>query len=796
MYLLINNLKIALRNLLKYKLQTIISVLSIAIGIVTLAAVHCFMERFQLPAICGEPYYERAYYVYLDSINKTSEHDRNVGFRNKYEYIKALRADDGLPSVEGEIVFPNGYTYGAQAHFHLGSIERKIGMEMIPIDASYARHEGLHSAITGEKVKSLKKGEAIISETTAHKIFGSQCPIGATTEYNIGGIEIPLTIVDVYKDVSIMETIIQPEWLMYGVGEHMETLFEEHFFNQWLEVVLKENSTPHQLEKEINARLKPYGIHCKDVKSVQQKNSGLMGVILMSQVLVHVIGSLILLAAIIGFLRMQTQLFWMRRREISLRITNGANQWQMFMMLMTEVSIVIVFSTVMSVLLGIWLNDFIMNHLSDLLNEIHFNLSNLYIYIISVSIALSVICSVIVWIVLHRIYKSEQGLEQAMHASRSHLFRNVMLGSQIVISMLFVCGTLQLVQVTSTIIGMENIPDNDDDYKQMVLLKAEDTNDSHRLIEELGRLADVKQTIPFTQIFCSFKEILDYPDVINKLERRTHFYNYMVADTAMLNLYGMEVKWFPGNTDRSRCIVLSDPLYQKLDEAGLTSSGMLTPVVQEFESTLPIAGTYKAIPYIKSSNTEMSCIIIAPELTPSLVNAIVVPREGKYRKVMREVNETAARLEPMVVRQMVFNLRDDVAPALVILETMRTGAWILGIISIIICAMSVYSTIALNTRSRRKEVAIRKVHGAGRKDIIILFGKIYGLLAMLGIIITVPCSLLLYKLILMAFGDIDFSPAIAICIGILAVVMLIFLIVGWHIKKVMKVECEEIIAKE
>lgn len=37
MHMILHHLKVAVRNLLKYKLQTVISVLSIAIGIVTLA---------------------------------------------------------------------------------------------------------------------------------------------------------------------------------------------------------------------------------------------------------------------------------------------------------------------------------------------------------------------------------------------------------------------------------------------------------------------------------------------------------------------------------------------------------------------------------------------------------------------------------------------------------------------------------------------------------------------------------------------------------------------------------------
>lgn len=801
MNLLIHNLRIAFRNLLKYKFQNSISALSIAIGIVTLAAVHSIMVRFQLPAICSEPYYERTYFVSLDSINKTKEYNsQDLGVKYKYEYIKALRADDGLQTVDGDIVVPNCNINGALVHFHLGqSFERKIAMVMMPIDASYAQHEGIHSAITGMKIKSLKKGEAIISDLMAHEIFGNQSPIGATTEYNTNGIDIPLTIVDVFKDVSKVEPIIGNEWLIFGVGDHMEDLFENCFFSQWIEVVLKEDCTPTQLEKEINARLKPYGIHCKNIQRAPERpDLDVVGIITTSQFFVHLIGSLILFAAVIGFLRMQTQLFWMRRREISLRFANGANRWQIFMMLMTEVSIVIAFSAVMSVLLGIWLNYFFTTHLSVFIHEAQLSFTNLYIYGIIVSIALFVICAAIVWIVLHRICKAEQGLVQSMHSSRSHLLRNVMLGLQIFISMFFVCGTLELVQATSSIIDMKNVPGNDDDYKQTVLLKASEAEDGHHLIEKVNRLADVKQTIPFSELFYSFKEVLDNPDVIKKLEHKTYFYSYVVADTAIFNLYGIETKWFPDNTDRRRCIVLSDQLYQKLDEVGLTGSRMLTLNDSALEGPLPIAGTYKNIPYIDhTSNMANSFFVIAPELTHTLRCAIVIPHNGKYTKAMHEVNATVARLEPVIVTQMVYNLRDYNAGEVVVLEAIQTGAWVLGIIIIIICAMNVYSSIALDTRSRRKEVAIRKIYGAEQKDIIMLFGRQYVIFIVLGIIIATPCNLLLHKLLIMNFPfQSAFSPAIAICIGIPVIILLIVLIVGWHIKKVMRVECDEIIAKE
>ena len=43
--LLLHNLKIALRNLLKYKLQNLISIIALAVGIVTLTATHFIVKH-------------------------------------------------------------------------------------------------------------------------------------------------------------------------------------------------------------------------------------------------------------------------------------------------------------------------------------------------------------------------------------------------------------------------------------------------------------------------------------------------------------------------------------------------------------------------------------------------------------------------------------------------------------------------------------------------------------------------------------------------------------------------------
>ena len=59
MNMIIHNLKVALRNLMKYKLQTLISMLSIAVGILTISLAHSFLSTLKLNALYDRPFIDR-----------------------------------------------------------------------------------------------------------------------------------------------------------------------------------------------------------------------------------------------------------------------------------------------------------------------------------------------------------------------------------------------------------------------------------------------------------------------------------------------------------------------------------------------------------------------------------------------------------------------------------------------------------------------------------------------------------------------------------------------------------------
>ena len=175
--------------------------------------------------------------------------------------------------------------------------------------------------------------------------------------------------------------------------------------------------------------------------------------------------------------------------------------------------------------------------------------------------------------------------------------------------------------------------------------------------------------------------------------------------------------------------------------------------------------------------------------------AIIVPKKGKYQRLKDKTEELVQTLHPEDVEIPVYNLRQRRSD-LESFEAIEAGVHILCIVCLIICAMSIYSSISLDTRTRRKEMAIRKVNGAQRGNIALLFGRLYIILLAVGTLVTVPTALFFNDTVFTNMVEKVPSPVLPILCGCLCTYLLVLCIVGWHILHIARVNPVEYIAKE
>lgn len=796
--MLLHNLKVALRNILKYKVQTLGSILSLAIGMVTLATVHSFLQNFRMASINHEPYYDRVYNLRFDSIQKRQSEN---SIRINGDIVRAVKANGGPRCIEQGPYAPNGMLTGGWAEFTLsGKTRRKMQLDAVPLDRHYPNFIGIRSAITGEKIKVLGPHDAIINEKQAKQIFGDKNPVGASIRLSKSYGNYQLRLVDVYQDLSLTELDMSSSALFYSPCE-LEDMDSDQFNAGNLYVVLKEGCTPQQLKAEVNGRLKPLGLKVKTEK-LKDRLSKEYSSVAIARSITYLIGSLILLAAIIGFLRMQTQLFWMRRREISLRITNGATRLQLFSMFATEVLVIVLVAYLVAVLMGSWICDYLARpQFAEITSELG-TISHLYLYSLVIGLVVMMLCLAIIWVVLSRICKHTQALESGMRRSHNHWFRNTMLGVQVMISMFFLGVTFCLLCWVGKMADFNHIPDDERAYEQSLYLQTNAAENGQRLRDKLIHLPQVERWIPYSWGVLQVNELAENEEFSKAAWQGDPYASYnnvtsykirITSDTSYLDFFKIKVNWKP-KANRKKCILVNEELYKQMRQHHVAPNDILT--VDEMDS-YQIAGTFQSIPYQGSFKIDIySFIVIDPKEAYGATHYILVAKPGEYKEMQIAVDRMIQKLEPAVVKSMSSNLRDYMARSMFALEILQNIAWILAIVSLAICLISIFSTVMLDTQTRKKEVAIRKVNGALTKDIVKLFGRTYLVITLIAMVFAVVAVLLFHIVLSQTFDMVEINPAFPISLSVVIVIGFIAAIIACQVRKIMKVDPSEILVKE
>lgn len=794
--MLLHNLKVALRNILKYKVQTLGSILSLAIGMVTLATVHSFLQNFRMASINHEPYYDRVYNLRFDSIQKRQS-DHSI--RINGDIVRAVKANGGPRCIEQGPYAPNGMLTGGWAEFTLnGKTKRKMPLDAVPLDRHYPNFVGIRSAITGEKIKVLGPHDAIINEKQAKQIFGDKNPVGASIRLSKDYGNYQLRLVDVYQDLSLTEQ--NSSALFYSPWE-LEDMDLNQFYAVAFYVVLKEGCTPQQLKAEVNSRLKPLGLKVRTEKLKDRLNEE-YSTVAIARSITYLIGSLILLAAIIGFLRMQTQLFWMRRREISLRITNGATRLQLFSMFATEVVVIVLVAYLVAVLMGSWICDYLARlQFAEITSELG-TISHLYLYSLVIGLVVMMLCLAIIWIVLSRICKCTQALESGMRRSHNHWFRNTMLGVQVMISMFFLGVTFCLLCWVGKMADFNHIPDDERAYEQSLFLQTNAAENGQRLRDKLIHLPQVERWIPYAWGVLQVNELAENEEFSKAAWQGDPYASYnnvtsykirITSDTSYLDFFKIKVNWKP-KANRKKCILVNEELYKRMRQYHVAPNDILT--VDEMDS-YQIAGTFQSIPYQGSFKIDIySFIVIDPKEAYGATHYILVAKPGEYKEMQIAVDRMIQKLEPAVVKPMSSNLRDYMARSMFALEILQNIAWILAIVSLAICLISIFSTVMLDTQTRKKEVAIRKVNGALTKDITKLFGRTYLVITLIAMVFAVVAMLLFHIVLSQTFDMVEINPAFPVSLSVVIVIGFIAAIIACQVRKIMKVDPSEILVKE
>ena len=802
-----HNLKIAYRNLMKYKFQTLVSVLALAVGMVTLAAMHFVLKHFGPPAITEEPYYERTYVAELSNGQNNYAITKEDGTqewmfvytRITTEMNNALFSGGPLPGVEQVThnAFLGGITMGGSMTFTLpdGS-ERTGAYHYYVTQAEDLNFWGIRSALTGEKIPVLSDKEIVIGEMHAREIFGKENPVGCSVLMNHNGEWKTFTIRDVYTSERIADRVTD------GMYTYVEGAKDYYHCNYGF--VLEEGVNPKDVEAEMTRRMKTldpqFSARLTPLSKEIDEKTGHMSV---THTIVYLISSLILAAALIGFLKMQLQLFRMRQREVALRRVHGAKSGSIFRLFACETLFTFVFTGIVAGILATLLIDFANASLTPYLNEFGWHIEGVYESVAVILLAVVLFSFFVVWLTVRAMMHQRQSMTMQLQRSRGHALRNTMLGIQIAICILFVGGSIALTHFSELALREMNVPENDDFYKECIIVRPYKSYlESPKLLEYLRTEAqDVERFIPMNLELLQSKEIQE-DSVANEEQGTVYIRECMVNDTAIFDFWNRSINWILPPEERHDCILMNDSLYAMMERYGYNSNGWFLPVDRQ---PLRIGGTFSTWPYADKTRISQryQVVHLGNWRDEEMTEIIVQPKKGAYDRVFADLTEALQRINPKPLEQRVTNLRDALDDEIFFIEIMRDTSWILSGVCLVICLMGIWSTIALDTRSRQKEVALRKIHGAKRGDIALLFGRLYLWLIGIATIVSTPL-IVLFNTLLKDWANSSMassiaeqlSPILPILASLALTALIIILIVGYHLHQVLQVKPAEMIAKE
>lgn len=831
--LLANSFATAWRNLLKYKVQNVISIACLAVGVVCFAiTVHImfnFARNLYYSSIDqGRPVFT-IYEMSEEEFKNTAKHDAN-GADRQLPMVNITKAfidrlySMKLPAMK-EI---HGIVLIMRSDFEFDDNTPQPKTYLATFAKCSPRryhYLGYRSAITGERIAELNEGDVIITDDLRDKVFGKGVdPRGFRILTEIDGSQ--RTIRDVVNVSERMEDFYNDAIIYCQKNYIAETQFNR--INS-LQIELAEGYTAQQLREQLAGALPEYYVALQ-WNAWDWTDEGLFYLTIIGVGLL--LGSSVLLIGAVGFLKMQLQLFSLRAREMALRRTMGAKPRHLFMLLVTEMAIMFAFTAIATLLITVQLSRYALSTIQRLNDGILFDVGVIVETGMWICLA-TLLCSLVVaFISLYRQLHSPVGMRVGRSGHPRTKGQSVMLGTQFAISMMLTFAVLGAFYALNVIAEQEygSHTENKTPYRKTLMARM--TSVDHLVPDFANKIAQNKDVEHISKCIYACCES-EGPEVDEGLITHTlkymntdgtirvHAYSFLTSDEELFDLLDIEISEDKPKDENQQKHVSA--IYVRTEEVERLrekwnlhiSSDVQTRRLYKDRSYTLIGYAPALIGYRPGSHSTPSFWIVDDDVTwqdltnfkelraySPKANYLIFPKDGKYTKVEDALTDLWREAQPGNMNDVpVDNLYEEWFKGIRMLELMRELCFLLVIVSILCIVASVYSAISLESRGRQKEVALRKIHGAHSWDIMRLFGRYYlRLLLISGIIVGILSIAFITIFATFALDGIESKDWMMILLylflSILIVVVVTLLTISHKIWKVSKIHPAEVVKKE
>ena len=736
-------LKVAFRNLLKYKTQNLISIVGLAVGL------FCFCICFYISRFVGS----------VDKCFENYERIADIYVTDEKGEIWSGVSGKMLPHLQQR-------TWNGVEGFTLLSFVEKgeynlIGKndELLPYELTAMETDSFYNKVftptlicgNWEEVAN-NRNSMVLTRHAAKRMFGNESHaigkqftshnryIRGTTTYTVRAI-----IEDLPENTSMnfMRTV---DLLKVNDDGGYEAFPTPDFTGYYIYALLNENYSAQQLNEAFNQAKYTFRMFggdntiCSRPLGKDFNNSQIAN---MMALITAIVGLLILLAASLNFFHFQTGSFLNRGREFSIRKILGNNTSGLFWMQFIQITIVILAATLISGCLIELASPFL--SISLFRFSVQMTKEELLPHLMQYMGGLLGLCALVAFgislYIRHATMRiSLHGLDNANGKKR---LRNTLLGVQFFICWLFVAMAtalyLQSEKTSSALFDTltrqekENIISVPFEYS---FLKPEDRQ---IIINNIRQHAGIKDILITDEQMVSSR-MTSMSDSLNAEKDRlvrimgvtTNFAKFLNVGLEGQDLRHNKEIWI----DRKLANQMGGNAIGKSLYDYRKNAFTITGIIDNVSNYVYADG------YGKADYGQVYFLIDEAE---SGQYAFVKCYPNKTEEVRAWIEQKLREALPSSVEPKISTLLKDIEYYQSLENNLKGIILFFSIVCLVITLLGVYSAITLDTERRQKEVAIRKVNGAGLKEIILLFTRLYLWMLSISFVIAAPIIYLILQ---------------------------------------------------
>jgi hypothetical protein len=734
-----HHLKVAFRNLWKYKNQTLISVIGLATGFACFAIAALWLR----------------YEMTFDSFHKNSGRLYFVSIKygemmEDYEVFTTglLLLDSYMKNTFPEVKNATNIVHRIHdAEFD----ELTSEVDVILTDSAFLKIFDIRILEGNSDFLIPESKQVAITREKAQQLFGNNSPIGKTVKvlghHTIGAVvsgfekqsNYPFDILTGYDPYAFIGGALIVE---LHPKTNLKSLVQKLYSHKG-NVECKRYSMMSYSEAgivgagDIISDMQDFEkIVLTPITSIRFENPYIYRLVKLQHVIIFAVaGSLLILCTLLNYLMLFAGRFRIRQRELALRIVCGASNRSLFTLLSVE----FLMSLAVSLLLGGLIIQAIIPYFIRLS---HVEMKLLIIYIESLIYIVSIILiSLLVFLLVLAVFR-RQALNVSIRGGNKKIFRKVSIVIQLLISINFTfCTVIMLKQMYflhNTDLGF--------DLKHVGSVQMGRQNmDAASLEDKLKQIPEITATLKgHSQItfwtgegdgFCDWEGCPDDKKNVKITIRHTSpeiadFYKFRLVSGEML-----------AESDGKEYVLINEFAAQAL--------GLYEPAGKilkfEYEHYI-VKGVIKNIYNGSPTDPVKPTMYKRSAYYHPAYSVMFKYRAGTWKtcrdKITRLIGEKDTEFGDIIIVNEEDQFDESHLQSENILFRILT---VVSLICVIVCIFGFVSTVSLTCEERRKEIAIRKINGATVKDILDIFFKEYLTLLAIGALTAFPVGYIIMK---------------------------------------------------